>query len=75
MRESGRIMREYCARIRDLREDNDLTQWQIAEILGTSQTLYSIYERGDTELPLRFLIALCEYYEVSADYILGREKK
>ena len=61
----------YRQRIRDLREDADKTQTQIAEYLGTSQTMYARYERGANEMPIRFLIALCEYYQVSADYILG----
>ena len=58
-------------RIRDLREDADKTQTQIAEYLGTSQTMYARYERGANEMPIRVLIALCQYYQVSADYILG----
>ena len=61
----------YTKRIRDLREDTDKTQLQIANVLGTSQTMYARYERGANELPLRHLIALCKYYGVSADYILG----
>lgn len=62
----------YIKRIRDLREDNDKTQKEIADYLGTSQTMYARYERGANELPIRHLIALCDYYNVSADYILGR---
>lgn len=61
----------YVKRIRSLREDADLTQQKIANILGTSQTMYARYERGANELPIRHLIQLCEYYQVSADYILG----
>lgn len=61
----------YIQRIRDLREDADRTQTQIAEYLGTSQTMYARYERGANEMPIRHLIALCRYYHVSADYILG----
>ncbi len=64
-------MEKYIKRIRDLREDNDKTQREIADILGTSQTMYARYERGANELPLRHLITLCKYYGVSADYILG----
>ena len=56
---------------RDLREDADLTQQQIALILGTSQTMYARYERGANELPIHHLLTLCKYYQVSADYILG----
>lgn len=66
--ETGNI---YVQRIRDLREDHDLTQADVAAILGTSQTMYARYERCANELPLRHLIALCRYYHVSADYILG----
>ncbi len=61
----------YIKRIRDLREDNDKTQQQIADVLGISQTMYARYERGANELPIRHLINLCKYYNVSADYILG----
>ena len=61
----------YIKRIRDLREDHDKTQQEIADILGTSQTMYARYERGANELPLHHLITLCKYYNVSADYILG----
>ena len=61
----------YVKRIRDLREDNDKTQQEIADILGTSQTMYARYERGANELPIRHLIKLCKYYKVRADYILG----
>ena len=65
----------YIKRIRDLREDNDKTQQEIADILGTSQTMYARYERGANELPIRHLITLCEYYNVSADYMLGLNDK
>ncbi len=61
----------YVRRIRDLREDNDLTQQQVADALGTSQTMYARYERGANELPIRHLIVLCKLYHVSADYVLG----
>lgn len=66
---------EYCRIIRNLREDADKTQTQIAEVLGTSQTMYARYERGANEMPIRHLLKLCEYYQVSADYILGLSKK
>lgn len=58
-----------------LREDNDKTQQQIADYLGTSQTMYARYERGANELPIRHLIKLCKYYNVSSDYLLGLSKK
>ena len=58
-------------RIRDLREDNDLTQRQIADFLLCDQSLYSKYERGEREIPLKIIVKLAEYYNVSVDYILG----
>jgi len=64
-------MLTYMERLRGLREDNDLTQAQVAEVLGTSQTMYARYERGANELPIRHLITLCKFYNVSADYLLG----
>ena len=63
-------MLEYMKKLRDLREDNDLTQEQVAYLLGTSQTMYVRYERGASDLPLRHLEALCRFYNVSADEIL-----
>lgn len=65
----------YVRRIRDLREDSDKTQQEIADYLGTSQTMYARYERGANELPIRHLISLCRYYNVSADFILGFTNK
>ncbi len=63
-------MSTYMDKLRGLREDNDLTQKEIAEVLGTSQTMYARYERGANEMPLRHFILLCKYYNVSADYLL-----
>lgn len=68
-------MEEYCKIIRDLREDADLTQAQVAAILGTSQTMYARYERGANEMPIRHLLTLCRHYHVSSDYILGLSKE
>lgn len=65
----------YQKTIKDLREDHDKTQSEIAEILGTSQTMYARYERGANELPIHHLITLCNYYNVSADYVLGIKLK
>jgi len=62
---------EYLRRMRDLREDSDLTQREVAQALGTSQTMYARYERGANELPVRHLIALCRLYGVTSDYFLG----
>ena len=64
-------MDTYLEKIRALREDNDLTQQQIAQVLGTSQTMYARYERGENELPIRHLVVLCKFYNVSADYFLN----
>lgn len=62
-------MRTFLEKLRGLREDNDLTQTQIAEVLGTSQTMYARYERGANEIPIHHLITLCKFYNVSADYL------
>lgn len=59
-------------RIRDLREDKDLTQTKMGEILSCSQRVYSNYERGDIDIPTAILIKLADFYDVSVDYILGR---
>lgn len=64
-------MKSYLEIIRDLREDNDKTQKEVAEYLGTTQQVYSRYEKGENEIPVRHIIALCRFYNVSADYILG----
>ena len=64
-------MLTYIEKLRGLREDNDLTQTQVAQALGTSQTMYARYERGANEIPVRHLITLCRLYNVSADYFLG----
>ena len=61
-------------RIRDLREDHDLTQKQIAGILGMSQTGYSKYETGENDIPTAILIQLADYYDTSIDYLLGQTK-
>lgn len=62
-------------RLRDLREDSDLTQKQLAEMLGMSQTGYSKYETGENDIPTAILIKLADYYETTTDYILGRTNK
>ncbi len=64
-------MNSYQKIIRDLREDHDMTQEQVAHVLGTSQTMYARYERAASEMPIRHLIALAKLYGVSTDYILG----
>ena len=60
-------------RIRDLREDHDLTQQRVAEILMCDQSLYSKYERGERSLPLELAVKLADLYNVSLDYFVGRE--
>ena len=62
----------YYRRIRDLREDHDLMQKEIAAVLGIQQTVYSRYERGFQTIPLEHLVTLADYYHVSTDYLLGR---
>lgn len=63
-------MRTFIKKRREPREDNDLTQSQIAEVLGTSQTMYARYERGANEMPIHHLVILCKFYNDSADYLL-----
>ncbi len=58
-------------RIRDLREDADLTQKQMGEILNCSQRIYSNYECGDVDIPTQILIRLAEFHKTSVDYLLG----
>lgn len=65
---------KYLKIIKDLREDSDKSQAEVAKALGTSQTMYARYERGANELPIHHLLTLCDLYKVSADYILGRKK-
>lgn len=62
----------YFQRLKDLREDKDMKQVQIAELLGIHQTVYSRYERGAQNIPLEHLLFLADYYSVSTDFILGR---
>ena len=63
---------EMKLRIKDLREDNDLTQEEIAKVLMCDQSLYSKYERGEREIPLSLLIKLADYYGTSLDYLTCR---
>ena len=66
---------KYPERMRDLREDHDLTQTDIAKMLGIAQTTYSQYELYKRPMPIEYLVALCKYYGVSADYMLGLSDK
>ncbi|MBO5562056.1 MAG: helix-turn-helix transcriptional regulator [Firmicutes bacterium] len=62
----------YFQRLRDLREDHDMNQTQIANLINTSQTVYSRYDRGFQTIPVEHLMILADFYGVSVDYILGR---
>ena len=63
----------YLRRLRDLREDHDLKQKDVAAMLGIQQTVYSRYERGFQNIPLELLVKLADYYRVTLDYIFERE--
>lgn len=65
----------YFSRIKDLREDQDKTQQQIADILHCNVTVYRRYEKGVRDIPTSFLIKLADYYQVSLDYLVGRSEK
>ena len=65
----------YYKRIRDLREDNDKTQKEVAEYLGTPYQYYAVYEKGKSEISFERAIALAKYYNVSLDYIAGLTDK
>ncbi len=66
---------KYPERIRELRQNNDLTQKEVAEILKVAQTTYSQYELYKRPMPIECLMVLCKFYNVSADYILGFTNK
>lgn len=68
-------MTDYTKRLRDIREDKDLSQTEIAKVLHTDQRVYSNYETGKRALPIDHLITLCKLYDLSADYILGFTKE
>ncbi len=61
----------YYPRLKDLRVDHDYMQKQIADVLGIDQRVYSNYETGKREIPVRFVVQLAQHYGVSTDYILG----
>lgn len=62
----------YLQRLRDMREDFDMNQTQIADMLGIQQTVYSRYERGARTIPLEHLLKLADFYNVSLDFLTGR---
>ncbi|MBR2861208.1 MAG: helix-turn-helix transcriptional regulator [Clostridia bacterium] len=65
----------YYPRLRDLREDKDMAQKEIAALLGIDQRVYSNYETGKREIPVRFVVILADFYGTTTDYILGRTNK
>lgn len=65
----------YFRQLKDLREDSDLSQKEVAAVLGIDQRTYSIYETGLRDIPCRHVIALADYYKTSTDYIFGRTNK
>ena len=65
----------FYPRIKDLREDHDLMQKEIAAVLGIDQRVYSTYETGKREIPVHHLISLANYYHTSTDYLLGRTNR
>ncbi len=62
----------FFQRLKDLRDDKDMSQEEIGQLLGIKQTVYSRYERGSQPLPIKHLMVLADFYETSTDYILGR---
>ena len=71
----GDVFMDYRGRMRALREDNDLTQLQVAKLINKSQQGYNHIETGRAELKIEDLIKLCDFYKVSADYFIGRKDK
>lgn len=69
------VKKHVYQRIRELREDHDLTQVQMGKILSCSQRVYSNYERGELDIPTEILIKLADFYEVSVDYLLNRTEQ
>lgn len=64
----------YLPRLRDLREDKDMQQKEVAALLGIDQRVYSTYETGKRDIPLKHLVVLADFYNVSLDYLAGRSK-
>ena len=69
------MKKTYQVRMRELREDHDLTQKEVAGVLGILQQTYARYETGERALPIHHLLTLIKYYKVSADYLLGLTNK
>ena len=62
-------------KVRDVREDFDLSQQQVADLLGITRQQYQLYESGKREMPMHLFIKLADYYEVTIDYLVGRDKR
>ena len=71
IRTKGAYIMRYYQRLRDMREDHDMTQKEVAAILGTTQPQYTRYETGERELPMHHFITLAKYYQISLDYLAG----
>ena len=69
------MKKQYWVILRELREDKDISQAEIAAVLGTTQQVYSRYEKGTNEMPIKHFITLCKFYNVSANYVLGLSKE
>lgn len=65
----------YIDRIRQFRQENNITQAQVANALGMSQQQYFKYEKGVNEMPVRYVVAFCKHYDVSADWLLGLKEE
>ena len=65
----------FYQKIRDIREDNDMNQQQVADILGITRQQYQLYESGKREMPMHHFITLAEHYGVTIDYLVGRDKR
>lgn len=61
----------YYQRVRDMREDNDMSQQQVADLLGITRQQYQLYESGKREMPMHLFVVLAEYYNVLLDYLAG----
>ena len=69
------VIKMYLPRLKDLRDDREMRQIEVAALLDTSQEQYSKYERGERDLPIKHLVTLAKFYKVSTDYILGLTNK
>ena len=69
------VIKMYYPRLKDLRQDHDLGQKEVAAYLGIDQRVYSNYETGKREIPARFILALAKFYNTTTDYIFGRTNK